>query len=433
MASFTLDEHRLRIEVVPAKGHTVHGGQAAVAAICRRFGLWDLLRAEPALDPRTDKRRGFAPETMVAQIVVALCCGGAGLADAARLQADKGLRHALGVKRFASDNQLSTWLGELGEPGVAALRRVLREFVRRLLAQCPAGAVRSGGELEVFFDDTQIEVTGRRFEGAAFNYEGNLALGLQALFVGPFLADQRVTGDNTPVSALLPEFLQDNAPLWQDTPAYFFADSASSEGRYLDAVRATFPRFSISYNRWTEPLERLAAELPAQAWTEREGSHYAYLRHQPEGCARPQVYAVRRWRDQGELFDRYSFCACEDGTRTPQAVWDRHDLKGEREQLFSQLLADLDLHHPPCLQLCANRAFYTLAALAFNALTALKLLELPAELHGWRIRTLIAHLLTLPAKLSRHARGELLRLFAPAGWLDWWRLWGQRYGTLAPA
>lgn len=125
--------------------------------------------------------------------------------------------------------------------------------------------MRSGGELEVFFDDTQVEVTGRRFEGAAFNYEGRLALDWHALFVGPFLPDQRVTSDNTAVSALLPELLRDNAPLWQDAPAYFFADSASSEGRHREAVRAAFPRFSISYDRWTEPLERLAAELPAQA------------------------------------------------------------------------------------------------------------------------------------------------------------------------
>jgi hypothetical protein len=38
-------------------------------------------------------------------------------------------------------------------------------------------------------------------------------------------------------------------------------------------------------------------------------------------------------------------------------------------------------------------------------LTALKLIELPAEHHGWRVRTLIRHLLTLPAKLSRHPQG----------------------------
>jgi hypothetical protein len=109
-----------------------------------------------------------------------------------------------------------------------------------------------------------------------------------------------------------------------------------------------------------------------------------------------------------------------------RAVWDRHDLKGEREQMFSQLLCDLDLHHPPCLALAAHQAFYTLAALAYNVLTALKLAELPVEQHGWRVRTLIRHLLTLPAKLSRHAGARVLRLYCPAGWLDWWRLWRER-------
>ena len=44
-------------------------------------------------------------------------------------------------------------------------------------------------------------------------HEGQLALGWQALFVGPFLADQRVTGDNTPGSAPLDEFLGACAPL----------------------------------------------------------------------------------------------------------------------------------------------------------------------------------------------------------------------------
>jgi len=218
--------------------------------------------------------------------------------------------------------------------------------------------------------------------------------------------------------------------LWADTPRYFFADSASSAGKHLDLVRAAFPRWSISYNRWTEPLERAAQALPAGAWTAQPDGHYAYVRHQPEGCAQPQVYAVRRWRGADELFDRYAFCACEDGARAPRAVWDRHDLKGERELMFSQLLADLDLHHPPCLALVANQAFYTLAALASNVLTALKLTELPAEHHGWRVRSLIRHLLTLPAKLSRHARGVVLRLYCPAGHLNWWRLWQHRH---APA
>lgn len=348
------------------------------------------------------------------------------LADAERLQSEKGLKRALGVVRFADQTQLGEWLRGLGPEGVAALRRVQRALVRKALALCPAPAVRSGGELEVFFDDTQLEVTGAKIEGAAINYEGRRALGWQCLFAGPFLADQVLTGDNTPVSAHLPELLAASQSLWAGTPAYFFADSASSEGKHLELIRKTFPRWSVSYNRWTEPLERVAAEQPASAWKMYDDSHYAYVRHQPEGCERPQVYAVRRWRGEDELFDRYAFCACEDGLRAPKAVWDRHDIKGERERMFSQLLTDLDLHHPPCLSLEANRAFYTLAALAYNLLTALKLLELPAEHHAWRVRTLIRHLLTLPAKLSRHARGLVLRLYCPAGWLDWWRLWRER-------
>ena len=187
-----------------------------------------------------------------------------------------------------------------------------------------------------------------------------------------------------------------NRSLWADTPAYFYADAASSEGNHLDLVRQTFGRWSVSFNHWTDPLERVAAEQPASAWTAYEESHYAFVRHQPEGCSQPQAYAVRRWLGIDQLFDRYAFCACEDGSRTPKSVWGHHDQKGKRERMFAQLLTDLDLHRPPCLSLEANRAFYALAALAYNVLTALKLLELPAE-------------------LSRHARGLVGCIARPAG------------------
>ena len=196
MALYTLKERKLTIEVAPAKGHTVHGGQ--VAGMCKKLGLWALLRGETALDPRKDRTRGFAPEVMAAQLIVSFCCGGVSLADAERLQSEKGLKRALGVVRFADQTQLGEWLRGLGPEGVAALRRVQRALVRKALALCPAPAVRSGGELEVFFDDTQLEVTGAKIEGAAINYEGRRALGWQCLFAGPFLADQVLTGDNTP-------------------------------------------------------------------------------------------------------------------------------------------------------------------------------------------------------------------------------------------
>jgi hypothetical protein len=103
----------------------------------------------------------------------------------------------------------------------------------------------------------------------------------------------------------------------------------------------------------------------------------------------------------------------------PQAIFERHQLKGAKEQGFHPLLSDLDLHHPPCLELVANQAFYAIAVLACNLLTALRLMELPDDAQGWRIRTIIQHRLTVPVTISRHARYQRARLCVPAGWLHW--------------
>jgi hypothetical protein len=107
---------------------------------------------------------------------------------------------------------------------------------------------------------------------------------------------------------------------------------------------------------------------------------------------------------------------------TPQGVFERHRLKGAKEQGFSEVLSGLDLHHPPCSDLVANRAFYAIVLLACNLLTSLKVPDLPDDAQGWRIQTTIRHLLTLPVTVSTHARYDVARVCIPAGWLRWWRL-----------
>jgi len=120
--------------------------------------------------------------------------------------------------------------------------------------------------------------------------------------------------------------------------------------------------------------------------------------------------------------------ACKAGDQdSPLTVFERHHLKGAKEQGFSEVLSGLDLHHPPCLGLIANQAFYAIGMLAYNVLTTLKLLDLPDEAQGWRIRTLIRHLLTVPVSVSMHARYEVARICVPAGWLRWWRLFVDKW------
>ena len=185
---------------------------------------------------------------------------------------------------------------EQSAESVAALQQLLREFVAWVWQQAEPRRLLHAGQREVFFDDTQLEVSGKHFEGAAINYNGDLALSWQTLWVGPLLADSHVGRPQDVSDQLLP-MLERNRVLWRGHPAHFYADSGSSAGHYghyLDTIAAEGWHYTVSYNKWTGPLERTAQALPSLAWTRAGEEHHAWLRHQPEGCSAPQLFAVAR-------------------------------------------------------------------------------------------------------------------------------------------
>jgi len=424
---------RYEFELTGKGRTTAHGGQVLVDALCRRFQLWERLSQVEGLDPRKRKRSGHDPEAMAAQIIFTLTSGGATLADAERIGQDAVLLESVGLEKVADQTTLGEWLRAQTSESVRLLCELNSDFTKEVLAESKSSRVRHAGELELFFDDTEIEVYGKKIEGARLNYNGDLALSWQTLWAGPFLLDQELGGFGT-VSECQKELIGEHRALWADTKSYFYADSGSSEGKLLTHTdESTFWRWSVSYNKWTGPLERFAAEKPDSAWgepAERNGTTetYSWIKHTPEGMGQAQTFAACRWKKSDELFWRYAFVACEkDPTRTPRAVFERHRLKGACEQRFSEVLSDLDLHHPPCLSLIANRAYYALATLAYNILTALKVLDLDDDLQTWRVRTIIRHLLTVPATQITHANRRRLRICLPAGMLRWWRLFLERF------
>jgi hypothetical protein len=402
----------------------------AVAAVMERFGLKKRVKRHARLDPRTDKHKGYDPEVYVTGLVYALTNGGCTLAEVEKLNEDEALKACLGVKRFPDESSVGEWLRNVGEKGACAIREIVRDFVEWSFLQADEKRYRHAGQVECFFDDTQIEVSGSRFEGAAVNYEGNLAIGWQTLWVGPFVADGEFgsTGD---VSSCLEDLLSSNGHLWKKSEGYLYADSGSSAGKYLQSIGRRFDQWSVSYNRWKEPLERQAECFPEAYWSravERRGrkgetlrEQYAWLRHQPEGMSEPVQYAVARYRGEEDLFWRYNFIATHTHEGEAQAVFERHRLKGDFERRFSELLSDLDLHHPPCASLAANRVYYALATLAYNILQALKLIWLPEEDQGLRVRTLIHRLLLIPVEIKRHARQVLACFYLPMHAAVWWR------------
>jgi len=423
MAAINKQETRFKLQFVVNTDHSIHAGIVAVEAMARRFDLWNKLRKLPCLDPRKDKKRGFGPEVIVGQVIYALCSGGGCLSDSEALNDDPLAREVFGVKKFADQTQVGQWLREQSDESVMGLRQLLHEFVAWVWQQAQPRRLLHAGQREVFFDDTQLEVSGKKFEGAALNYNGDLALSWQTLWVGPLLCDSHVGSPKDVSDQLLP-MLQRHRSLWQGVAAHFYADSGSSAGVYLNAIAAEGWHYTVSYNKWTGPLERTAQALPALAWKENGDAHHAFLRHQPEGRDTPQLYAVSRRRDG--LFDRYGFIACDDAQPDAAMVGERHHLKGEKEQLFSEVLNGLDLHRPPCSALIANQIYYLIAALAYDLMVAIKLLDLSDECQSWRVKTLLKKLVMLPGRLSRRSRQWVARVLVPGAWLSWWQRWAER-------
>ena len=77
--------------------------------------------------------------------------------------------------KFADQSQVGEWLREQSGESVAALRHLLHQFVAWVWQQAQPRRLLHGGQREVFFDDTQLEVCGKHFEGAALNYNGDEA------------------------------------------------------------------------------------------------------------------------------------------------------------------------------------------------------------------------------------------------------------------
>ncbi len=423
MAAIQKKETRLKLEFVANNDQSIHAGLVAVEAMARRFGLWEKVRQLSCLDPRKDKKRGYSPEVIIGQLIYALCSGGGCLSDSEALNDDPLARELFGVGKFADQSQVGQWLREQSEQSIAALGQLLHEFVKWVWREADPRRLLHSGQREIFFDDTQLEVSGQHFEGAALNYNGDLALSWQTLWVGPLLADSHVGSPRDVSDQLLP-MLERNRSLWREKEAHFYADSGSSAGIYLNAIAGEGWHYTVSYNKWTGPLERTALELPEAAWKQVGQAHHAFLRHQPEGRSVAQKFAVSRRQDG--LFECYGFIACDEAQSDAARVGERHHLKGEKEQLFSEVLNGLDLHRPPCSALRANQVYYLIAALAYDLMVAIKLLDLNDDCQSWRVKTLMKKLVMLPGRLSRRSRQWIAKVMVPCAWLCWWQRWARR-------
>src|SRR5215475_9256631 len=175
MPAFTKRKTKLHIQLTNSDQATAHGGQLLIDALCRRFDLWKRIEDEPALEVRKRTGVGFSPVAMVAQLLFSFTSGGACLADAERLGKDRVLMDLLGLDKGADQTTIGEWLRAQDKQSALAIHRINAAFVDWASQQAKPGRWLHAGQVEVFFDDTQLEVQGHCFEGARINYEGHRA------------------------------------------------------------------------------------------------------------------------------------------------------------------------------------------------------------------------------------------------------------------
>ena len=227
MRFFTKRNSRFSFQVTNSDQATAHGGQVLVDALCQRFGLWKKIDDAAKLDPRKRKDQGFAPRAIIAQLLFTLTSGGVSLADAERLGQDPVLLDLVGLDKGADQSTLGEWLRAQTPESLLELLQLNWDLVSWARAQVKPARYLRAGTLDVFFDDTEIEVHGKHYEGARINYEGQLALSLQTLWLGPFWLDGILDGAPDP-SQHLPALVRQHQPCWAEEKSHFFADSASS-------------------------------------------------------------------------------------------------------------------------------------------------------------------------------------------------------------
>jgi len=219
------------------------------------------------------------------------------------------------------------------------------------------------------------------------------------------------------------------------TEYYFRGDSACWEKGLLrwlrDERRADGPQGVITFGisvRMTPNLKQHIARLSESLWKPyREDAgviaecadllnYWPEEEERPEGAGPLRYVAIRMRKRQGELFADGSEVK-HFAVRTnlwdwkPKRLLEWHREKaGTIEAVHDVLKNELAGGVLPCGRYGANAAWFRLAVITYNVLTAMKRLVLPPDLQTARPKRLRFLIFQQPGKLIQHARKTVLRL-----------------------
>ncbi len=419
---------------------TPNAGGVFLAGMARRVGLEKLLKRALRLKRR---RRGASDAEMVLSLVYSLASGDGALRDLDRLGSDQARLEVLGLEQSPASRRLGEYLGRFDEAAVGELGGVVHEVARQLCPEVVRHEIETRGYVPVFLDGSAIEVDGQYIEGAKVGYDDQMQLWLHSGFIGSLWASHRLWPGGVDVARGWQDQLdKEIAPLIPaGTPVWARMDNAYYRRDVVEACRRRGWDYSISVTNETykRPLRDKLYGVRPQDWqwiTDDHTEAATIIRHRPDGWKQEQTYvAVRSYFDgpQRRLEPRHIFILVSRVDLPLKELVRRHRGKQGQENAQKGPLIDLDLHHPPCEKLNANRAFYLCGQLAQLLLigTQYELLPKSARRHG--LRTLIRDLMRTAGRLVRRGRRRILRFAMSALRLDWIAHAAERLQAFHPA
>ena len=429
---------------------TALGGIPLVVQAFRSLGLPGSVQQHVAVKER---ERGYDEATFVESFVLLNAAGGECVDDFAHLRSDPGLAELIGhelpspeaarkfLNAFHEEEKIQEaqqrrlphqWAYIPEENGaLEGLGRVNQELIRRFGERC--------AEQKIATVDQDATIIESKKKDALHTYEGTR--GYQPMLavwaeMDAILADEFRDGNVPAQMAPLPVAKAAFAALPKTVTSYYYrGDSACHEKGLLRWLLEEnrqegppgFIGFAISV-RMSEALRAAIREVPEQAWkgygkpeadVDRECAEVVFVSSEelePKGAKPLRYVAIRLRQRQGGLFSDGSsvlhFAVLSniwDWEPVQLIAWHR-EKAGTIERVHDVLKNELAAGVLPSKYFGANAAWLRLAVIAYNVLTALKRLALPADLLTARPKRLRFLIFYTAGRLVHHARQMRLRV-----------------------
>ena len=413
---------------------TGFGGCSALALTAERLGLFGDLSEGVSVKAG---RRGASDGESLWALVASLAAGGGALSDLDGLRADPGACRLLGLSHAPSGRRMGEFLAKGSEADLDGLLEAARRLAGRVAPAVIEHEVAARGWVPVFVDGTEIEVGGELFEGAGRSWGAERALVLHGVFVGGLWASGRLHPGGVHAAHGWREQMEtDVAPLLPEgTPVWVRADNAYYSWRFVEFCRKKKWDCSVSvtHPNYKAPVLAQLEGLPESAWEDIGLCEEAVLvRHRPDGWVEHPYVVVRKFLEgaQGDLFPVHTVILVSRDDLPLAELVRRHRGKQGQENAFKGPLRDLDLHHPPCRKLLANRICCACGQLAQMLLRAVQFNLPPKSARRHGLRPLIRHFIRTVARLVK-AAGHWRLDFAKSNLrLDW--IAGRRFNWSEP-